>query len=432
MNERVAIVGGGISGLSAAYFGLQKGFSVDLYESTDQLGGLAASFSFNGLTIEKYYHFICMGDYKLIEFASRLGIDHKIKFQPIKTAFYYKGRYFPFGTPFDLLRFSPISLISRFKFGLNVTHSKYTEDWEKLDKISAKEWLCRYIGEKAYHVIWHPLLKLKFGNYYDRISAAWIWHRIHRVASSRKSLFSKEKMGYFVGGTQTLITEVEKKIRKLGGLIHLNSKIQKIGKNNNRFNLILDSGKQFDFDRIVLAIPLPIVTQIIKDLDPEYARKLSTIAFVGIACGIFRLRERVTDAFWLNINDPHIASNGLIEYTNLNPLKEIAEDEIVYIPFYVPVGDKLFSIDEESLRHKFFDVLKTVNPSLTENTIVGFRVFKAPHAQAICTVGFKNKVPSIATPIKNLFLLDSTQLYPSDRVLSNLIGISEKMIEDNF
>lgn len=432
MSKKVAVVGGGISGLSAAYFALQKGFCVNLYESTDRLGGLAASFDFNGLTIEKLYHFICGGDYKLIEFSRRLGIGEKIKFQPTKTALYYNGRYYPFATSLDLLKFFPIPLTSRLKFGLNVIYSKYTKEWEKLDEISGKEWLCRRIGEKAYNVVWHPLLKIKFGNYHDKISAAWIWHRIHRVATSRKNLFSKEKMGYFEGGSQTLINEVKNKIKESGGSIHLNSKIQKITKNNHTFQLILDSGKQFSFDVTVLAVPLPVAARIIKDISPEYTRKLSSIDFFGVVCGIFRLREKVNDAFWLNINDSCIAANGLIEYTNLNPLKEISPDKIVYIPLYMPVEDKWFSMNDESLRCELFNMLKIIKPTLTESAIVDFRVFKSQHAQAICTVGFKDKLPSIKTPIKNLFLLDSTQIYPSDRALSPLIGLAEKMVEDNL
>lgn len=432
MSKKIAVVGGGISGLSATYFALKKGFSVNLFESTDRLGGLAASFDFNGLTIEKYYHFICGGDHNLIEFANRLGIGNKIQFQPSNTALYYNGRYYPFSTPLDLVKFAPIPLSSRLRFGLNILYSKYTKEWEKLDKISGKEWLCQHIGENAYKVIWHPLLKIKFGNYYDQISAAWVWHRIHRVATSRKGPFSKERMGYFLGGSQALIDGAKNEIEQLGGRIHLNSKVQKITKTSHGFQLIQDSGEQSDFDRIVLAIPLPAAARIIKDLDPGYARNLSSVVFFGVVCGVFRLREKINDAFWLNINDSRIAANGLIEYTNLNPLEEISPDKIVYIPLYVPFEDEWFSMNTESLRDNFFEMLKIIKPDLTERAIVDFRVSKSPHAQAICTTGFKERVPSITTPIKNVFLLDSTQVYPSDRALSALIGLAEKMVEANF
>ena len=312
MSKKIAVVGGGISGLSSAYFFLKKGFKVNLFESTDRLGGLAASFDFNGLTIEKYYHFICGGDHKLIELANTLGIGDKIKFHPSKTSTYYNGRYYPFATHLDLLRFSPIPWASRLKFGFHVLYSKYRKEWEKLDRISAKDWLCRHIGEEAYRVVWHPLLKIKFGEYYDRVSAAWVWHRIHRVATSRKGPFSKEEMGYFEGGSQTLINKLKSKIEELGGAIHLNSKIQEIVKENETFKLIFDSKEESDFNRIVLAVPLPVAAQIIKNLIPEFSRKLSSIVFFGVVGGILSLRENITDAFWVNIKDSHIAAHGQI------------------------------------------------------------------------------------------------------------------------
>jgi protoporphyrinogen oxidase len=53
LRNKVCVIGGGISGLSAAYFLLKKGYNVDLYESSDRLGGLAANFDFDGITIEK-------------------------------------------------------------------------------------------------------------------------------------------------------------------------------------------------------------------------------------------------------------------------------------------------------------------------------------------------------------------------------------------
>ena len=432
MRRNIAVVGGGISGLSAAYFALQNGHNVSLYESSDQLGGLAASFDLNGHTIEKYYHFICGGDQKLIELANRLDIGNMVKFQVSKTALFFNGQYYPFTTPLDLMKFSPISLSSRLRFGFNILYSKYTKEWEKLDTLSGYEWLCQRIGEEAYNAIWHPLLKIKFGKYYDKISAAWVWHRIHRVASSRKSAFSEEKMGYFEGGSQTLISALENHIEQSGRSIYLNAKIQAITKENQTFKLMLDSGQQVSCDTVVLAVPLPVAAEIVKGLDPVYARKLSSISFFGVVCALFRLKERVNQAFWLNINDSRIAANGLIEYTNLNPLEEMSPDNIVYIPLYGPMEDRWFSMDEESLRREFFDMLKIIKPSLEEDAVVDFRVFKSSYAQAICTVGFKDSVPSVATPVKNLFLLDSTQIFPSDRALSALVGLAEKMVAENL
>jgi protoporphyrinogen oxidase len=239
-------------------------------------------------------------------------------------------------------------------------------------------------------------------------------------------------MGYFEGGSQTLIDRLKNAIEDGGGMTHLNAKVQKISKTNQAFQLFLDSGKRDNYDRVVLAVPLPLTAKMMKNLDEEYAHKLSTIVFFGVICGIFRLREKVNEAFWLNINDPRIAAFVFFLYTNLNPLQEIYPHRIVYLPFYLPPDDRWLSMSEEFLGRKFFDIFKIIKPTLDESTIVDFRVFKSLYAQAICTTGFQDKVPPFQTPIRKLYLLDSTQIYPSDRALSALIGLAEKMVEENF
>ena len=45
---------------------------------------------------------------------------------------------------------------------------------------------------------------LKFFEFAENISAAWIWTRIKRVGTSRKSLL-QEELGYIEGGSQTLV-----------------------------------------------------------------------------------------------------------------------------------------------------------------------------------------------------------------------------------
>ena len=96
---------------------------------------------------------------------------------------------FKFNTPFDLFKFSPIPFSQRLRFGLNVLISQHRKHWYEMDKVSAKEWLIDQVGPEAYAAIWDPLLRIKFGPFQEEISAAWIWHRIHRVSRSRYGLF---------------------------------------------------------------------------------------------------------------------------------------------------------------------------------------------------------------------------------------------------
>ena len=49
-------------GLAAAYHAAKAGHEVTLFESDPGPGGMAAHFDFDGLSIEKFYHFVCKTD----------------------------------------------------------------------------------------------------------------------------------------------------------------------------------------------------------------------------------------------------------------------------------------------------------------------------------------------------------------------------------
>ena len=135
---------------------------------------------------------------------------------------------------------------------------------------------------------------------------------------------------------------------------------------------------------------------------------------------------------WININDSRIPANGLIEYTNLNPLENIKPDKIVYIPFYLPVSDGRYLASESTLKEEFYKMLKLIRPDLSHDFCADSRIFRSPYAQAICTSGFKERIPPVKTSIDHVFMLDSTQIYPSDRSLNAMITLAEDMVKKYF
>ena len=216
------MIGGGVSGLSAAYFLSKQGHKVTVFEADEITGGLAASFDFGGSFIEKYYHFICLGDHELIELCDDIGLGDKLSWRKTKMSFLYDGKLYPFGTPTDLLFFKPVSFLGRMRFGFNIIYARSLTYWRDLENESASEWLIRHIGKQAYDVIWKPLLQIKFGEYADEVAASWMWHRIHRVAKSRKRFLQREMMGYLVGERKWWMTSSPRKVSKWaekGGLL---------------------------------------------------------------------------------------------------------------------------------------------------------------------------------------------------------------------
>src|SRR4026207_365941 len=104
--KRVVIIGGGLAGLAASYDLARAGHQGVVPEARPALGGPASSFRLEGHPIERFYHFICRSDRDLLTLVDELGLGGKLHWRHTHTAFYYNSRYYPFGSPPDLLRFS--------------------------------------------------------------------------------------------------------------------------------------------------------------------------------------------------------------------------------------------------------------------------------------------------------------------------------------
>ena len=72
--RRVAILGGGITGLTSAFYLLREGADVTVFESRPQLGGLATYFNFGKFSWDKFYHCILTSDQPLLQLIDDLGL----------------------------------------------------------------------------------------------------------------------------------------------------------------------------------------------------------------------------------------------------------------------------------------------------------------------------------------------------------------------
>jgi len=426
---RVGIVGGGVAGLGCAYFLSQRGHQVEVFEQAPVLGGLAGSFDFDGLQVEKYYHFVCRDDVDLITMLDRLGLAAELEWRPGRMKFFYRGKLYAFGTPWDLLRFRPLSFMARIRFGLNVAASRSEKSWKRYESITAREWLISQIGQEAYDAIWEPMLRIKFGPYYDQVSASWVWHRIHRVVRSRTHVLARERLGFLKRGTQVLIEALVAALRHAGVGLHTAVTVDAVTVGPAGVTGLTVGGEHRAFDTVVSTAPLPVLARMLSGNAIEQLGDIGGIEYITVVCLIMKLRQPVTDAFWINVNDPRVPFNGFIEYTNLNPRTDSNSPHLLYVPFYLPPGDARFAQPDAELLRDCLAGLQIVRPELREDWVLGHRVFRDRFAQAICTTNFAQRIPPVRSRVRGLLLTDSTQLYPSDRTISGMLGQARKVAE---
>jgi protoporphyrinogen oxidase len=341
---RVGIIGGGPAGLGLAYALSQRGHDVSVFEAAPELGGLARSFQLGAVRIERYYHFICADDYEYFSYAKSLGIENKLRWTETRMGFFHNGTLYPFSSGLDLLRCGALTPFGRVRYGALAALCASTTDWGRLDGIPAKQWLIDILGLETYRTMWHPLLEVKFHEFHDKISAAWVWHRIHRVARSRGRGLQRERLGYLEGGTDMLVDALVEAVGKKGGKFHTSAPVKRILSDGRRVTGIETvAGSRHDFDYVVSAVPLPHFLRMATDLPPHYRERLGQIGFIGVICVALRLKKQLTEYYWLNANDPRIPFNGFIEYTNLNPDMTGDGSKIIYVPYYLPRSHARFT-----------------------------------------------------------------------------------------
>jgi protoporphyrinogen oxidase len=427
-HKRIVVIGGGLSGLAASYDLVRTGHHVTILEATADFGGLASSFRLEGHPVERFYHFICRSDHHLLQLVDEFGLGAKLRWRQTRTAFYYKQRYYPFGTPLDLLSFSVVPWTQRIRFGLLILRSRYRSQWRYLDRIPAKPWLIESIGEQAYNAIWHPLLKVKFGDYYDQISAAWIWHRIWRVARSRRGLFERETFGYLESGTASLVDPLIDWLRAQSNVaLRTRVTVEPVIPRDGRVYEVRTGDTVIPCDAVISTVALPTLARLVPDQRHPYFAQLAKIKYIGVVCMLLSLTRPFSNNFWTNINDPEISFNGIIEQTNLNENLRAAGLNVVYVPFYLPTTHPRYSANGETLFAEYSRMLAMMNPGFSERCVKEWHVFRTPYAQAVFTTNFVDLMPAHQTPVKGLYVTDSTQFYPEDRTISAAIEQGRKV-----
>lgn len=380
---KIAIVGGGMTGLVAGYRLLQQGNQVTIFEKNERVGGLLAGFEVNETYLEKAYHHIFKTDSDIINLIDELGLIAKLKWYEGKTAIYYKNKLYPFNGPIDLLKFEPLPFVDRIRTGVVSLWLQKDNSWQKYQKTAAYTWMKKWNGQKAYSVMWEPLLKGKFHDYYQEVSMAWLWARIHTRGNSKDKGELTEKLGYMEGGFEQLVTALTTKITELGGKIKTQMTVEDI------------PGLLKKFDKVISTGPIKDITY---------------LAAVEL---VFTSKQSLSRYYWHNINDTTMPFLAFIQHTNLVGTKNYDGDQVYYLGTYVPQDHFLMKASEKEIIDLFFKNLKKIFPAFDKKQVKQKWVFKLAKAQHVVTTDYH--VPGYETGIKNLYQANFAQIFPEDR-----------------
>ena len=420
---RVIILGGGIAGLGTAYYLKKYNYRPVIIEKEPALGGLASSYKIDNFWIEKYYHHFFQTDKHTIKLIRELNLK-EIWPPATKTGCFYDKAY-PFNSPIDLLFFKPLSILDRLKFGVNILRTSEIKNFDRLDKITAREWFTKIWGERIYEKIFKHFLQIKFGSSINKISAAFASSRIR--TRTRSGTSKGERFGYIQGGLQKLFDSLSEKLDD--SLIHLNSEIMEIKKLDKGFSIKFKKANKvyrLKCDYVVNTLPLPIFIKIVKNFPEDFIENLRKIEYEAILCVILGLKKRLSKFYWLISMSPKIPFGGIIEHTNFIPPSHYNGQHIAYVFKYLNETEPLWKTSDKEIVELYTKHLKKMFPDFRKEDILWSRVSRDKYATPVFVVNYSSITPETKTEINGLYLCGSFQVYPFDRNLNTILNLSYK------
>ena len=409
---KIAIIGAGITGLTAGFKLSQRGHSITIFEKEKQVGGLAAGFKPKNWQwpLEYFFHHLFISDKKAKNLINDLGLSSKLFYQTPKTSIYLNGKISQFDSAISILSSPFFSWTQKIQIGAATAYLKLTNRWSKLEKTTAQNWLIRYYGKSVYQKLWRPLLIGKFGRQKDQVSMAWFWARIKKRS---------HQLGYLEGGFQTLVDKLAEKIKQNQGKILLSHKVKSL---NNVYRL----GK---FDRIIITTPFSTFLKITSHLPKNYQDKLQNLKMTGALNLILELEKKffTDDTYWLNINQPGFPFVAIVEHTNFINFKHYGHHHLLYVGGYYHQGHRYLKMNKKQILQEFLPYLKKINPKLN---IKGYYLHASLHTQPIVPVNYSQLIPPFQTPLPNIYLANMQTVYPWDRGINYAIKAGEQVANE--
>jgi protoporphyrinogen oxidase len=401
----VAIVGGGLLGMSLAARLARQGHRVTILEAAPRSGGLAAPACIGEYTWDRFYHVILQSDEHLRELLEELDLTDRLIWKPARTGFYLDGTLRSLSSTLEFLKFPALNLVDKARLGLTILYASRIRAWRRLESVLASEWLVRWSGRRTWERLWLPLLRAKLGDNAGRASAAFIWAIIARMYGARRTGMKRETFVY------------DARVRRVESL-------------GDRVRVTTASGDR-EFDNVVLTVPCARVAELCPDLTEEERTRLRAVQYQGIICAAILLDRPLAGYYITNITDGRVPFTAVIEMTALVKRARFGGHALVYLPKYLTQQDPYWSRSDAEIEREFLTALERMYPGFCRTQVRAFQVSRVREMLAVSTLEYSSRLlPESPTSLERVFIVNSAQIANGTLNVNETVGLAARKAGD--
>ena len=291
---KVMIVGGGVSGLAAAFEALKRGHEVTLCEP-HEIGGMIATRHVEGFTLEDGPN-VLLERATIAQLIDEIGLRDRVLYpsvQPYEQYVWYRGR--PHLVPKTIPQFLKSSLFSKSRkvvlpFSL-VRPSLLTSPDEDESVLT---FFSRLLGEHSTYAVLDPVLKGIYGGDVSKLSARTLFPKLWEAGKEGGSLFSymrskgsagTPKVFTIKGGIATLTQAMWEKLKDKVCLVRApaTSIVALAQQGEGRYRLTWGDGSTVDADRVIVSLSGNRLAAILEGLHSKVAQAVGSVEYASLA-----------------------------------------------------------------------------------------------------------------------------------------------------
>jgi protoporphyrinogen oxidase len=254
-----------------------------------------------------------------------------------------------------------------------------------------------------------------------------LWARIHIRANSRAPRGGEEKLGYFRGGFNVVVSALERALRQQGVTIESGAVVGKILDDQSA----LVNGRKIPFDYCLFTGPSPAFARVLPESASlgNFAQQLQSIEYLGAICLVFTSEQNLGDFYWVNVNESGAPFLVFINHTRLVDKNNYQNKYVYYLGAYKARDSAAFRLSDDALTDLWWQYLKKMFPEFDPAHVGEKHVFRFNAAQHIVDTEYEKKMPPHKTPLPGVFLANFSQIFPEDRGTNFAVREGNKIAE---
>ena len=354
---KVAVIGAGPAGLTAAYELIKKGVEVEIFEAGSHVGGMCRSFQLWDQTVDIGPHRFFSNDPRINKLLLEV-VERDYRMVDRLTRIYYGGRFFNY----PLQAGNALRNLGIFKAAQCMASYARQKIKPEVQDSSFESWVVSRFGRKLFNIFFKTYSEKLWGISCKELDSDFAAQRIKKLSmgevvknalglGGKKHRTLVDQFAYPIGGTGMVYDRMAESVAAVG-TVNLNSPVKRVLHDNRRVTgLELQNGRTESFDHVISTMPM---TLLVKGLDgtPDHVHKAAdSLKFRNTI--LVYLNVDSTELFedqWIYVHAPNLLVGRVTNFRNWIPeLYGESKTSILSLEYWANDDEPLWQESNEQL-----------------------------------------------------------------------------------